>query len=91
MVNRDEVKGKVFLTEHYSAHDRNFPHTHPPSLWLELVSTATIVQTRLGSSKRLRTRLMACALAQSAEAVPTCYCLSIFCMITCTRQRKPAK
>ena len=42
-VNRDEVKGKVFLREHYSANDRNFQHRRPPSLWLESVSTATIV------------------------------------------------
>lgn len=50
-VNKDEVKGKAFLREHYSASDRNFPHVHPPSLWLEWVSTATIMKTRLGSSK----------------------------------------
>ena len=31
-VNKDEVKEKAFLREHYSANDRNFRHTRPPSL-----------------------------------------------------------
>ena len=62
-VNKDEVKEKVFLREHYSANDRNFPHRRPPSLWLKSVSTATIVKTRLGSSERVRTRLFTCQIS----------------------------
>lgn len=49
-VNTDEVKETEFPREHYFGKAHNFPHEHPPSLWFERVSIATITKTRLKGS-----------------------------------------